>query len=349
MIRIVCNTRNLANPLTGVPRYTSNLLSHMIGEVATIAPTHMSFGMPGHMWEQIALPFKLRGRLLWSPSQSGPLIVPHQVVTIHDAVALDHPEWVGGTYGKWYRFLLPRLLRNVAHIIVVSNFTRSRLLAHFPDLYDRVTVIANGVDARFQRSRPNEVADVIRELRLPPRYLVSLSSIAPRKNIGRLLDAWRAANTRLSKDVWLVLVGGKGEKRVYGELDVGELPDRVLLTGHLPDKYLAPVLSGAIAFIYISLYEGFGLPVLEAMACGTPCLVSDCDAIAEVVSDAALKVDPTAIGTIEEGLCRIVNDTELALSLRDRGNLRAREFSWGKAADLTLEVLRTAAIAPAGR
>jgi glycosyltransferase involved in cell wall biosynthesis len=97
---------------------------------------------------------------------------------------------------------------------------------------------------------------------------------------------------------------------------------------------------GAIAFVYISLYEGFGLPVLEAMACDTPCLVSDRGAMAEVVADAALKVDPTAMGMIEEGLYWIINDTELALSLCERGNRRAHEFSWKRASDLALEVPR---------
>src|ERR1700712_4046990 len=129
---IICNTRCLNATLTGTQRYTQKVLDAFPQAIDHAAPAQsLSRGMKGHLWEQIILPSKLKNNLLWSPSNSGPISYKKQVVTIHDIVSIDHPEWFNKTYVRWYDYMLPRLCKNAAHIITISEFTRQRLLEVF--------------------------------------------------------------------------------------------------------------------------------------------------------------------------------------------------------------------------
>ena len=340
---LACNARVLDNELTGVPRYVLELTSRFGDQVELIRPDRPRSGIPGHLWEQLVLPRLLGKRLLWSPSISGPLAVSRQVVTIHDVVPLDHPEWLNPRFAAWYRFLTPRLVRRVRSIVVVSEFTKQRLIYHCPEAESKVRVVLSAADRRFTPIDPAVAQNAIKSLALPTaHYIIALGSLEPRKNLGRLLLAWERIESQIPKDVWLVVSGAQGRALVFGNNTFKQLPPRVHLTGHVDDQLLPALYSAAVASAYVSLYEGFGLPPLEAMACGTPVLTSSAASLPEVVGDAAIKVNPMEVDDIAEGLRRLIEEPDLRSRLRTLGLARSRIFDWDKTARETWRVLTEA-------
>jgi len=155
------------------------------------------------------LPGKVKNNLLWSPSNSGPLACKNQVLTIHDLVSIDHPEWFNKSYVKWYDYMLPRLVKNVQHIIAISEFTRSRILEVFKVPDSKVTLIYNGADTEPSIPDKNSTP-----MTLPfERYVLSLGSPEPRKNITLLLNAWKNILYKIPEDIGLVVVGGIGNNK----------------------------------------------------------------------------------------------------------------------------------------
>jgi glycosyltransferase involved in cell wall biosynthesis len=266
------------------------------------------------------------------------------VVTIHDTAVFDCPEGFNTRFAAWYRFLLPRLARRARQVITVSEFVKQRVLAHTKVSPDKVVVIPNGVDSRFCPEAISQVEEVFQSLELPSRrYVLAVGSLEPRKNLARLFQAWARVQERSFGDIWLVVVGASGSSRVFSGLHLGALPTRVFLTGHVKEHLLPGLCAGAIAMAYPSIYEGFGLPPLEAMASGTPVLTGNRSSLPEVVGDAGLLVDAFDIEAIAEGIRRLLEDSALRDDLRRRGLDRAKQFSWDKTALRTWDVLQTAA------
>jgi len=170
------------------------------------------------------------------------------------------------------------------------------------------------------------------------QYLLSVGSLEPRKNLRTLLKAWRRIAPELPGDIDLVVVGAKGASQVFSDAKLGDIPPRVCLTGYVAQEQLPALYSGAMALIYPSLYEGFGLPPLEAMACGTPVVTSGTTSLPEVVGDSAVLVDPLSPDSIAEGIQRIVLDGVLRDQLRENGLLRARGITWERAVTETRKV-----------
>lgn len=340
---IFCNTRNLSGSLTGVQRYTQEISGRLGDRLVCIASETPLHGLRGHLWEQAILPRKLGRHLLWSPSNTGPLAVEKQVVTIMDMSPLDHPEWLSRKFSSWYQFLLPRLISRVRQVITISEFSRQRILHYCPKAADKVHVTPLAADSRFTQVTRDRINEAVFQMGIPsPHYMIALGSLEPRKNLKTLLQAWQKIHSDLPSDVWLVLAGAKGKSLVFGDQSFDDLPPRVHLTGHVPDDLLPALYSGAVASAYLSHYEGFGLPPLEAMSCGTPVLTSNTSSLPEVVGDAALLVDPLDVEAVSFSLVRLVEDSALRESLRHKGLAQVKRFNWDKTAQQTWDVLKMA-------
>ncbi|MEO8668811.1 MAG: glycosyltransferase family 1 protein [Bauldia sp.] len=336
---IVANTRILHAPLTGVQRYASELLARL-PLVCSVSPAGWVKSAAGHFWEQTVLPLKVNGDLLWSPAGAGPLSVKRQVVTVHDLATIDCPEDYAPAYRSYYRWLLPRLLPRVAAILTVSEFSRQRIVETFAIPEKRVHAVPNGIDHEHFYPRPlPEIATLRQRLDLPARYILYLGTISVRKNLACLLDAWQIAQREVEEDISLVIAGAGGASRVFGATTLPDLPPRTLRIGRVPGNDLPALLSGATAFVFPSLYEGFGLPPLEAMACGTPTIVSNASSLPEVVGDAALLFSPRKKDELAERLAELLNSTTLQELYRQRGLRRAGAFQWDAAAGRTWDVL----------
>jgi glycosyltransferase involved in cell wall biosynthesis len=338
--REICvNCRILGGPVTGVQRYLGELLATLPGGLRSIRPPRPEHGLKGHLWEQATLPKEATG-LLWSPSNTGPLRVRDQVVTIHDVASLDHPEWFRPSFAAWYRFLTPRLVRRVRRVIAVSEFSKSRIVEHSGVVPEKVVVIPNGISARFRPPVPEESARLGEKYpRLRGDYLLSVGSLEPRKNLDRLFQAWERVRL-VAPGVTLAVAGTAG--RVFSGTGFALFPPGVEALGYVDDRDLPALYGNALAFVYPSLYEGFGLPPLEAMACGTPVVVSDVPSLVESVGDAAIFFDPNDVKSIAEGLLTAISDRLLRDVLRRRGLERAGLFTWDQTAAKTWEVLRAA-------
>ena len=333
------NLRTLGYHTTGVQRYLRSLLPCLPSELEAVKPQHALQGIKGHLWEQLYLPTRLRRRLLWSPGNTGPITVSRQVLTVHDASSLDHPEWFDRKFALWYSALLPPLIRKVRAIITVSNFSKERIVRLTGVKPDRVQMICNGVDERFRPATPPRVKQVSADYGLDGPYILYVGSLEPRKNLRALLETWRAGGF---DGATLAVVGAGGH--LFPKMQFGSLPAGVRLLGRVEDDVLPALYSGATGFVYPSIYEGFGMPPLEAMACGCPVAVSDIPAHREVCGEAALYFDPfkaEEMSAALESLLRL--DGPLRASLVQQGLLRAARFSWKDAAGETWRTLELAA------
>ena len=334
------NGRYLIQRVTGQQRYARELVARLAERLQVIEPPQASRGFRGHLWEQFSLPRRVNGGLLWSPSTTGPLTVRRQVVTIHDCAFFDQARCFSRAFAAWYQFLIPRLARAARQIITVSQFSKQRIVEHCRVAPGKVSVVYSGVGSQFRPHSADEIELVRRDLGLPERYALCVGSLEPRKNLPRLLAAWKLAQPRLD-DLCLVLAGGRGH--VFRDQRLAESSPGVHLTGYLTDDVLPAVYAGASMFVYPSLYEGFGLPILEAMACGVPVITSSSTAALEIAGDAALTVDPLSIESIAAALERLSSDRAMSAGLVEKGFRRAREFTWERSAAETWQVLENAA------
>lgn len=349
---LVINARYRGHTITGVQRYAHEITERLIaahvananGDRIRLLQPPRSAGMPGHLWEQTILPVACRGSLLWSPSGNGSVLYRRQVVTFHDLFALEHPEWYGSAYARWYGFLLRRLANRALHLIAVSEYTKSRLIEVLGCGQDRITVIHNGLTSGCERVCIEKIERTRLALKVPSsRYLLSLSSLEKRKNLRTTLHAWAQVHHSLPDDTWLVLAGPPADQRVFGLQDIPcDLP-RVLYTGYVPEEHLAGLYSGASLFLFPSLAEGFGLPLLEAMACGVRSITSNTTSLPEVGGDAVAYVDPLD----HHALARAISRELAAGAAPERPDLKAMRraawFSWDSAAEKTKAVLEAAA------
>lgn len=332
------NARFLQRPVTGVERYAVEVTRRLEGHLRVVRAPPMARGLKGHLWEQLVLPRALhRDELLWSPANSGPLAIRNQVVTIYDASPLDHPEWFHRGFARLFRLLLPRLVRRARRIITVSRFSRDRLLEVEGADPNRVVVILPGVDGeRFRPPPPERVEAVRRRHSLPEQYLLALGSRSPRKNVPVLTSAWQLLR-RGHPELGLVVAGGPTPTAAAMKRERSEEGIRIL--GRVPEADLPALYGGAAAFVYPSLYEGFGLPVLEAMACGTPVVASSRTGIPEAVGGAGVLFDPVDPEALASAIDELLRDVRHRRLLVARGLERARELTWERTARAVLETL----------
>ena len=338
---LVVNGRFRAQMITGVQRYAHEIVGRLPSSVQVLTP-RSGRGAIGHLWEQTALPLACQGRLLWSPNASGPLGYMNQIVTFHDLFPVEHPEWYSSAYARWYGIVMRRLSQNARHLIAVSDYTKSRIVELFGRDEADITVIHNG-SHMTEPASAEQVAQAASALALPTRrYVLSLSSIEQRKNLRGLLKAWQAIHTQLPEDVWLILAGPKASETVYSRQDLlVDLP-RVLYTGYVPEEHLAGLYTGASLFVFPSFAEGFGLPLLEAMACGRRTISSSTSSMPEVGGDAAFYVDPHDPEDLAQTMLHCLLDQPISTDAYGPSLERARHFSWDQAAAATHSVLHAA-------
>ena len=279
--------------------------------------------------------------LLHCPSQAGPVRARLPLVmTVHDLLPLRFPELFTSVNTTHMRVMARAVLPRADRIIVGSRYTRGELsaLVGVPD--ERIEVVPYGIGPQFGLQAPDREW-LKRRFRLGGRYIVCVGTLEPRKNLVSALRAFR----RLSpthEDLQVAVVGGQGWRNERFEHEVLSTPGRVVRTGHVSDEELARLYSGAECLVFPSLAEGFGFPVLEAMASGTPVVSSNRSSLPEVVGDAGLLVEPDEDEAIAAAIERILGDPELAGDLRARGLRQARHFSWEACAEGTVGVYRRA-------
>ena len=321
-------------------------------------------GLPLHrppvriLWEQTLLRRELKRRridLIHGLVNVLPLGGPARgVVTVHDLSFVRMPEKLPAAKRLYLQRFSRASVNRAAQVIAVSQQTADDLIRYFDAPAEKITVIHNGVGSEFTPGDPATSAEFRRAKDLPERFLLYVGTLEPRKNLPLLLRAYArwGETSRAADNVALVLVGAKGW--FYDEIfqlvrELG-LEERVRFPGYAPDAELPAWYRAATAFVYPSLMEGFGLPVLEAMACGTPVLCSAAPSLLEVAGDAALtlpldggneneRADESAtVAALADGLERLLNDAGLRRELQDRGLSRAARFSWRKTALKTVQV-----------
>ena len=295
------------------------------------------------LWEQSVLPVVLRrlhADLLHAPAFVGPLLAPcPQVITVHDLSFLRFPEFFRRG-NRLYLSVMTRLTcRRAAAVIAVSDFTAGEVTTLLGVPAERVHTIYHGVDPRFRPLPPQDVARFRAEMGLPERFVLFLGTLEPRKNLLRLVRAF--AQLR-EPDLHLVLAGGRGwfYEEIFAEVERLALTERVHFPGYVTAEALASWYNAAHAFAYVSTYEGFGIPVLEALACGVPTLTASTTSLPEAAGEGALTVPPDDEPAIVEGLRRLLSDEALRAALRGRGLAHAARFSWNETARQTIELYR---------
>jgi glycosyltransferase involved in cell wall biosynthesis len=328
---IVINGRFLARRVTGVERYGREILRY-IGdkpalssiEGARVEATRKQ-GLRGHAWEQFILPAKLnRHSILWSPANTGPLLIPRQALTIHDLSPLEHPDWFRRSFTTWYRLFLPILAKRVRTVFTPSEYVKRKIVKRFG--IKNVLVTPNGVD--HLRFHPG--AKQLKSA-LPECYILFVGSLEPRKNLNLLLSVWNEIKDEF-KEMWLIIAGVSGN--VFRPVHLSHEIERACFLGYVDDAILAGLYANARLFVLPSHEEGFGLPALEAMASGTPVIISDGGALPEVVGEAGMMFGLSDPDGLSHALRECLSNERLRYELKEKGLARAREFSWQATAEL---------------
>lgn len=301
------------------------------------------------IWHRLRVPFPIEWitgplDILHAPDFVSPPTRARTIVTIHDLSYMVHPECAVPGVAAFLRNAVPRAVHRADAIIADSESTRRDLQRLLNVAPHRVTVVYPAVDERFRPLSPDKCEPVRQRLRLPRRFILFVGTIEPRKNLVRLLEAFaRIDPTSLddngNDDLFLVIVGRRGwmYQPVFEAIERLRLHDRVRLLDFVADSDLPMVYNLAQVFVYPSIYEGFGLPPLEALACGTPVLTSNSSSLPEVVGQAALLVHAGDVDELSSGMLRLLNDRALREHLRQAGLEQARQFRWEASARQIIE------------
>ncbi len=328
--------------ITGVERWAAELLPRL----QALAPERYRLVQPppwavgrglGQAWEQLVLPAqarRLRASIVFSPANLAPLAWPRNVVMVHDAAVLRAPAAYSRAYALWHQTAGLRSARQALRVLTVSEFSRRELIELAGLDPERVIVIRGGVDERFTPNADRDRAAAALGLARP--YVLTVSTADRRKNLAVLSHAAGVLDAVGVDLVWA------GESRSY--FARATPPNGVRMLGYVRDDLLPGLYAGARAFVLPSRYEGLGLTCLESMACGTPVVAADIDALRETCGDAALLVDPDDPPAVADAVLRALTDEALRTELTAAGLGRARGLGWERAARETDAVL--AQIAP---
>jgi glycosyltransferase involved in cell wall biosynthesis len=289
----------------------------------------------GQPWEQLELPVYTRGQLLVNLANTAPAFLRQQLVTIHDASVFAVPEAYSRPFRRWYQWLLPRLARRARQVLTDSEFSRSELVRWLGVAAAKVRVVPCGHE-HILRTTPDPSVLPRHGLGARP-YVLAVSSLSRHKNLEAVAEAVRL----LEPARWDYVLAGPSNPRVFGASAV-DAPGRVVHLGYVSDGELRALYERAACLVYPSRYEGFGIPPLEAMACGCPVIASRTTALPEVCGDAALYVDPDDPRQLAAAIRRVLCEDGMGDDLRRRGQQRAERWTWSRSAAETLAAVREA-------
>jgi len=394
-MRIGIDYTSAATQGAGIGRYTRELMRALLAQPSVNRyslfyarpqridssnfqrPTSKLHHLPVHdkwlmrLWQrlQIPLPVELivgRVDLFHSPDFTLPPTLPGvpTLLTVHDLSFVRDPDSAWPSLRAFLNKAVPRSVKRATHVLADSIATKNDLIELFGTPAEKITVLYSGVESRFAPMHDQaEIERVCAKYQLPRPFILSVGTLQPRKNYGRLIEAFAelikhserspaGANSkdaaalnasfdsttfrsgRLMPDLHLVITGGKGwmYESIFEQVKALGLENRVHFPGFVDDADLPALYSAADLFAYVSLYEGFGLPLLEAMACGTPVIASNVSSLPEVVGDVGLQVNPRDVADIAHALRTMLDDTDLRSRTIAAGLDRARTFTWEKAA-----------------
>ncbi len=363
-MRVAIDARKLHD--FGIGTYIRNVLRHLaridsqteyvllchqadMGVAPTLGPNFRTVLEPSGNYslrEQFRIPVAVRRErpdLFHAPHYVLPPLVPTRaVVTIHDCIHLMFPQYLPNRAAYAYaRASMWAAARRADAILTVSEASKRDILHFFNVPAEKIVVVHNAIDERFWVPPEDEdVARVRERYQLTHRFVLYAGNIKPHKNLVRLIEAFAQVRQGEDDDLKLLIIGDQISKLPALRLAVHRLKlhKHVRFLGYLPDETLAVLYRLAAVFVFPSLYEGFGLPPLEAMASGTPVVTSNTSSLPEVAGDAAVLVDPYEVESIVDGIRRVLTDDTLATTLRQKGPLRAREFSWERSVRKTQEL-----------
>ena len=347
---IYINGRFLTQPMTGVERYAYNICKAMarLRQPFTIvcpkAPIHQDYDVSdlsivhygignSHFWEQCVLPFFFIGKkdyIVLSFTGLGSILIRHKVMTVHDLSFLKNPSWYSRAYYWYYKFMTPLAVKTSQHILTVSEFSKSEILGFYPFLKpERISVVYNAIDRHLFKPL---TSDIKQQTSAP--YVLCVSSIDPRKNFARLIEACQGLT---GAKLYIV---GKYNRVFSQQMQLDTTSEHIQFLGRVSDDELVRLYNQAACFVFPSLYEGFGLPPLEAMACGCPVLVSDIPVEREVCGEAALYFNPLDPNNILHTITQYLNDADVIKEkMRQKGYENITRFSWEKSAQALMKIV----------
>jgi glycosyltransferase involved in cell wall biosynthesis len=346
---IIINSRFLTQPITGVQRYAIELslrLKQLDPSIEFVCPKNVvQYDIfeqlnakvvgrrTGHLWEQTDLPQYLKKQgspLLLNLCNTAPAFYKNKVSTLHDIIYALYPQSCSFSFRLWYKMLIPRVLKSSLTIITVSEFSKKEISTYFKYPLENIHVVYNAVDKRFKSNREKN--------KTVKPYLMAVSSINYHKNYSRMIEAFLNLCKSKKTKIDLFIIGGTNQCFTKQFYDIGQnVPVRFL--GRVSDDELINLYQNAEAFVFPSLYEGFGLPLLEAQACGCPVLSSNTASMPEVLGNSAIYFNPTDNSEIQNAMNLIIENKQLQDSLIDKGLINVRRFSWDESANKLYNII----------
>jgi glycosyltransferase involved in cell wall biosynthesis len=357
---IFINGRFLTQKITGVQRYAYELISSLDAELAAgtleshgfvikllvppgtknnldlkFVQTEVTGARSGQIWEQCELPIRTKGCLLFTPCGGAPILHRHHVYTIHDASVYATPKAFSWIYRIWYRAIFQFMASRAKQILTVSEFSKQEISKYLR--IEPKRIIVTHLSGEHICETPAD-ENILQKFGLIDKiFILAVSSLNPNKNFDSIV---KAISILQEQNVYFAIAGGMNSK-IFGSSH--RLPSNVIKLGYIRDDELRALYQSAKCFIFPSLYEGFGIPILEAMKCSCPVIAANTASIPEVAADGALYCDPQVPQTIAEQIKKIISDSSLCSSLMISGRRQANKFRWSETARKTWQILTSVA------